>query len=311
MIAARAAHEPLLAIGAYRTDEIPRGSAVRRLRVELRRIGRLDEIELGPLDAEATIELASQVLGARPDDTLAGRLVDRSQGLPLFVEELAAALLGDDAVSVSGDRATLTRADLPIPDTLRDSILVRTDGLSPAARRALVTAALLGDPIDGSLIDELAPDAGGRRRPRAPGGPRRTRMLSRSVSGIGRSPRDGNSVIAQERLGAQAAPRRAEGPGFDRRAARREEVLHPAGRRAPDLPVQSWPRHPRPPSSTCVEPYAPAELHPQAWDHAAAQKPSVRWVPDRREGPVGGSRGDERGPPVRVGSLVAHDEHEP
>jgi DNA-binding CsgD family transcriptional regulator len=160
LIAARAAHEPLLAIGAYRTDEIPRGSAVRRLRVELRRMGRLDEIELGPLDAEATIELASQVLGARPDDTLAGRLVDRSQGLPLFVEELAAALLGDDAVSVSGDRATLARAELPIPDTLRDSILMRTDGLSPAARRALVTVALLGDPIDGSLVDELAPDAG-------------------------------------------------------------------------------------------------------------------------------------------------------
>ena len=100
------------------------------------------------------------MLGARPDDTLAGRLVDRSQGLPLFVEELAAALLTDDAVSVSGDRATLARADLPIPDTLRDSILMRTDGLSPAARRALVTVALLGDPIDGSLVDELAPDAG-------------------------------------------------------------------------------------------------------------------------------------------------------
>ena len=160
VIAARAAHEPLLAIGAYRTDEIPRGSGVRRLRVELRRIGRFEEVELGALDAEATIELASQVLGARPDDTLAGRLVDRSQGLPLFVEELAAALLRDDAVSVSGDRATLARADLPIPDTLRDSILARTDGLSPAARRALVTAALLGDPIDGSLIDELVPDAG-------------------------------------------------------------------------------------------------------------------------------------------------------
>ncbi len=101
------------------------------------------------MDAEATIELASQVLGARPDDTLAGQLVDRSQGLPLFVEELAAALLRDDAVSVSGDQATLARADLPIPDTLRDSILARTDGLSPAARRALVTAALLGDPTTG------------------------------------------------------------------------------------------------------------------------------------------------------------------
>ena len=154
-LAGAAAREPLLVIGMYRTDEIPRSSPVRRLRVELRRAGRLHEIVLGPLDAASTTALSARTLGAQPDDILAWRLFDRSEGLPLFVEELTAALLADDAVVIDHDVATLVREDLPIPETLRDSILIRADGLGPADRMALATAALLGDELDGTLVDEL------------------------------------------------------------------------------------------------------------------------------------------------------------
>lgn len=155
-LARSAAREPLLVIGIYRTDEMPRSSPVRRLRVELRRDGRLHEIVLGPLDAEATAALAARTLGARPDDLLAQRLFDRSQGLPLFVEELAAALLADEAIVIADGVATLVRDDLPIPETLRDSILLRADGMAPADREALATAALLGDEVDATIVDELA-----------------------------------------------------------------------------------------------------------------------------------------------------------
>ena len=48
----------------------------------------------------STAALASRTLGARPDERLAGRLFERSQGLPLFVEELSAALLADQAIVV-------------------------------------------------------------------------------------------------------------------------------------------------------------------------------------------------------------------
>ena len=156
ILARLAAREPLLVVGIYRTDEMPRSSPVRRLRVELRRDGRSHEIALGPLDAASTAELAARTLGARPDDLLARRLFDRSQGLPLFVEELAAALLTDEAVVIADGVATLVRDDLPIPETLRDSILIRADGMAPADREALATAALLGDEVDTTLVDELA-----------------------------------------------------------------------------------------------------------------------------------------------------------
>jgi DNA-binding CsgD family transcriptional regulator len=155
-LARLAAREPLLVIGIYRTDEMPRWSPVRRLRVELRRDGRLHEIVLGPLDLESTAALAARSLHARPDDLLAHRLFDRSQGLPLFVEELSAALLADKAIVIADGVATLVRDDLPIPETLRDSIHIRVDGMAPADREALALAALLGDEVDAMLVDELA-----------------------------------------------------------------------------------------------------------------------------------------------------------
>jgi DNA-binding CsgD family transcriptional regulator/tetratricopeptide (TPR) repeat protein len=156
ILARMAERERLLVVGIYRTDELPRSSPVRRLRVELRRDGRLHEMVLGQLDAESTAALAARTLGARPDDLLARRLFDRSQGLPLFVEELSAALLADQAVVIADGVATLVRDDLPIPETLRDSILIRADGMAPADREALATAALLGDEVDVTLVDELA-----------------------------------------------------------------------------------------------------------------------------------------------------------
>jgi DNA-binding CsgD family transcriptional regulator len=156
-----ARRERLLVIGIYRNDELSRANPVRRLRVDLRREGDLDEITLAPLGADATIELAARVLGARPDAVLADRIVDRSQGLPMFVEELAGALLGEGAVSIVDGLATLVRADLPIPETLRDSILVRADGMAPAQREALLIAAVAGDEVETALVDQVVLAANG------------------------------------------------------------------------------------------------------------------------------------------------------
>ena len=45
---------PLLVLGAYRSEEIPRGHPLRRLRTDLRRAGRFVELVVEPLDAAAT-----------------------------------------------------------------------------------------------------------------------------------------------------------------------------------------------------------------------------------------------------------------
>ena len=152
--------ERVLLVGMYRTDELSRASPLRRLRVELRRIGRLTEILLEPLDPAGILELSTRLLGTPPAGALARRLIERSQGVPLYVEELIGALLAEGALTIEEGAATLTRDDLPIPDTLRDSVLVRVDGLPSRTREALGLAALIGDRVPVALVDGLVPGAG-------------------------------------------------------------------------------------------------------------------------------------------------------
>lgn len=151
--------EPLLLIGAYRSDEIPRDHPVRRFRTELRRKDRLHEITLGPLTADETAELAAAALGRPPSPELAARLHDRSRGVPFFLEELAAALVaggrlvdGDDGLDIAPG------SEVPLPDSIRDAVLLRTDGLSTDGRRALEVAAVAGDRFDPGLVATLAGD---------------------------------------------------------------------------------------------------------------------------------------------------------
>ena len=82
---AEAAEEwPLLVLAAYRSEEIPRGHPLRRLRTDLRRAGRLAELSLEPLDPEATTRIAARVLDGEPGPTLCAALYDRTQGVPFF-----------------------------------------------------------------------------------------------------------------------------------------------------------------------------------------------------------------------------------
>lgn len=160
LLASAVERAPVLVVGLVRTDELPRGSPVRRLRVELRRAGRLRTVVLDPLDPQAVTQLATGVLGARPSADLAARLAERSQGLPLFVEELAAALVAEGAVAMADGEASLRGDDLPVPETLRDSILVRFEGLPGPVLDTLATAALLGERIDEALMAAVVGEPG-------------------------------------------------------------------------------------------------------------------------------------------------------
>ena len=128
---------PLLVVAAYRSDEIGRGHPLRRLRADLRRGRLLRELVVAPLDQPASTELAARVLGGRPSPALAGALYDRTQGVPFFVQELAAALQAGDRVQRGrgGARARRTTTMCPVPETIRDAVLLRTAGLSPGRPR--------------------------------------------------------------------------------------------------------------------------------------------------------------------------------
>jgi DNA-binding CsgD family transcriptional regulator len=152
---------PVLVVAAYRSDGLPRQHTLRRVRQELRRGGRLDERRIGPLDAHGTGELLHQLLDASPAPSLTAAIQDRTQGVPFFVAELARALQITDLLKRG--RGGLELADggpVPVPDTVRDAVLIGVAELSPDARAAAEAAAVAGESFDLELVGEISSPAG-------------------------------------------------------------------------------------------------------------------------------------------------------
>ena len=128
---------PVLLVGAYRSDELPRGHRLRRMRAELRRRGLLAEIPLTSLDPAG---VRAMLAGAGLTPAVLDAIADRSEGLPFAVEELAAALADGDT---------------GVPDGIREAVLLRTGRLGPAARAALEAAAVLGTEFSPEVVAGL------------------------------------------------------------------------------------------------------------------------------------------------------------
>jgi len=156
-LAALVESEPVLVIGTYRSDELSRAHPLRRLRSELRRQRRLHEISLGPLRADETGVLLERVCGGRVVRSLLSVVLDRTGGVPFFVEELGAALLAGGRLRAGpGGLALRDGEALPLPDNIRDAVLLRAAGLDDATHAALGVAAALGQRFDPDLAAALA-----------------------------------------------------------------------------------------------------------------------------------------------------------
>jgi len=152
---------PVLVIGAYRSDGLPRGHRLRWLRNELRRGGRLEEISLDPLDREGVAALLEALLPEPPSPALVRTVHDRTLGSPFFVEELVAALQLRGGLRSGRRGLELADADdVPLPDTVREAVLVGTSTLSEEARAAAESAAVAGQQLDLDLVAELSSAAG-------------------------------------------------------------------------------------------------------------------------------------------------------
>jgi DNA-binding CsgD family transcriptional regulator/tetratricopeptide (TPR) repeat protein len=104
----------------YRTDELHRRHPLRPLLSELDRLERARRIELEPFDRAELGEALTDILGAQPDGAMLERLFTRSEGNPLYTEELLAAGLDGRGAA---------------PQSLRDAFMVRIERLAPDAQR--------------------------------------------------------------------------------------------------------------------------------------------------------------------------------
>jgi DNA-binding CsgD family transcriptional regulator len=152
---------PLLLVAAYRSDELSRAHPLRRLRHDLRRERVLEEVGLEPLRPAETAALVERLLGAAPSERLAGMLHDRTGGVPFFVEELTAALRTSDRLLDAADGTDLDLdAEVPLPQTVRDAVLVHMTALPEAARAAAEVAAIAGPIVDLDVVAGVAEEEG-------------------------------------------------------------------------------------------------------------------------------------------------------
>src|SRR5215831_3431969 len=88
---------------------------------------------------------------------IANQIIDRTDGIPLFIEELTKAVVESGVLTETGDgyRVTGPVAPLTIPTTLHASLLARLDRLAPT-REVAQTAAALGRTFSHELISIVA-----------------------------------------------------------------------------------------------------------------------------------------------------------
>jgi DNA-binding CsgD family transcriptional regulator/tetratricopeptide (TPR) repeat protein len=141
LLSASAQHLPLLLVVTYRTDDAGRRHGLHTLLDELSRRG-ATHVRLTRLDRGEVVELAGALLGTPPAAELAAVIADRSDGNPLFVEELVAAVAGDPGA--------------PMPPHLRDAVLSRVRRMPPEAAGVLRACAVAGRQVEHGLLARVA-----------------------------------------------------------------------------------------------------------------------------------------------------------
>lgn len=128
----------VLIVITCRSDDVRRGDAVSRFIAETTRARLIERLPLQRLDANATRRLVEQLAGGVLTDAAMERLMERAEGVPFFIEEVACCAAG------------------PLPDSLRDMLLVRFDQLDDDARHVVRVASGAEGMLSHTLLAELA-----------------------------------------------------------------------------------------------------------------------------------------------------------
>jgi class 3 adenylate cyclase/tetratricopeptide (TPR) repeat protein len=139
---------PLLILFAFRPD--PAASSWRLKQwLEVEHPDRTTELVLAPLSAEEGSALVDALLPGDRFDGVRSRILERTEGNPLFVEELAATIR---------ERGTDGGHDADVPSTLQALITARVDTLDEDTRRVLRLASVIGRTFSESVLGAVAGD---------------------------------------------------------------------------------------------------------------------------------------------------------
>jgi class 3 adenylate cyclase len=114
-------------------------------------------LSLSRLAPRHRVEMIGHVTGKSLPKEITDQIVDRTDGVPLFIEELTKNVVESGLVAEAGDRYAVTGPAVPlaIPTTLHASLLARLDRLAPTRELAQIGAAL-GRQFSHELISAVA-----------------------------------------------------------------------------------------------------------------------------------------------------------
>ena len=142
---------PVLLLVSFRPEYVPRWSGQPHV----------SELSLSRLTKRQGAQLVQKVTGGKalPAELL-DQIVAKTDGVPLFVEELTKTMLESGLLNDCGDRYELSGPlpPLAIPSTLRDSLMARLDRLAPIREVAQI-GACIGREFTHELLVAVAPMA--------------------------------------------------------------------------------------------------------------------------------------------------------
>jgi DNA-binding CsgD family transcriptional regulator len=130
----------LLLTGDYRTEEVAPGASLRDWRARLITQRVAEEVRLAPLTEAETALVTTLILdtGLPAPREVASAVFERTDGIPLHIEELLGAL----SAEARADGRAIREAT--VPDTIEDAVIARIAQRSPEAQAAARAGAVIG-----------------------------------------------------------------------------------------------------------------------------------------------------------------------
>jgi predicted ATPase len=156
-IAQNISENPIMIIGAYRSEELGdktgKQHILKVMIAELMNQEFVREISLNRLNIEDTGKIIGLHINETVQDSLLNTIYKKSEGNPLFIEEIITALMErprkKDWQNIS---------DLRIPRTIMDAVLGRVDKLGTRPRKVLNIASVMGESFDGEVLLNVMKD---------------------------------------------------------------------------------------------------------------------------------------------------------
>ncbi len=101
----------------------------------------VQSLVLRRFDAAHVANLVENITGKKPDDALISMIVEKTDGVPLFVEEMTRAILD------AGEAG-----QVHIPSSLKGALMARLDAVSPEAKQIALTGSVIGREFEPGIL---------------------------------------------------------------------------------------------------------------------------------------------------------------